>query len=374
VGLTSPILMYVLAALAAVVLASIIVDWRKLAGRSARSVIERTVSLVALQFLVLVLIFVVVNRSEEFYSSWADLFGLDTATGAVVASDGASPARILPIVMIRRTPVRVPGTQGAGGWLEQVTFNGQISGISEPGDVFLPAGYRASRHYPVIVDISDELTSTSSTYGAARLAETASRQIALGQLEPVIIVMVPASVSAADQGCLDAPPTTDPATGQAIPAIMAATFFTQDLPAAVEARYATSQTDASWALLGDRSGGYCALQLSMTNSWAFAAAAVPNGTYTKPPGEAANAGSRQLGQQQNLQWLLHNQPMQPVSVLFMGETSSRGAAGVFVAAARPPMHVSRLAVSGGWPLAAIVDWIGANIGPRGQLAQQGLGR
>jgi enterochelin esterase-like enzyme len=374
VSLTSSGLMYLLAALAAGLLLTIIIDWSRLAGRNLRSVAERAVSLVGLQLVVLALIFVVVNRAGGFYSSWSDLFGLDNAGNTVIGSDSARASGFQPVVLFSRKPVTVPGSQAAGGVLETVTFNGQLSGISVPGLVFLPAGYRAAAHYPVIVEISNDLTSASSSYGAARLAQSAARQIALGKLEPVIIVMVPASVSGADQGCLDVPPQTNPATGQDSPAIMAATFFTQDLPAAAQAEYGASTNSAQWSLLGDSSGGYCALQLAMTSSWVFSTAVAPAGTYAGPPGMAASADSRQLRQQDNLYWLLQNQPMQPVSILFTTAGSRADGAGLFSAAARPPMHVSRLAVGGGsWPLAAVLDWIGAAIAPRAQHAPPGLG-
>jgi enterochelin esterase-like enzyme len=378
VGLTSPALSYLLAICAIGTLLAIIIGWRAMAGRNRRSVVQRALSLVGLQFFVLAFILVTVNRSGEFYSSWSDLFGLEKASGSVVASVGSGGSDVRPVVVTSRTPVMVPGSKSAGGVLETVTFNGQISGISVGGQVFLPAGYRsgsAIRHYPVLVDISNDLANASSLYGGVRLAEAAARQIATGQLEPVIIAMVPASVSTTDQGCLDAAPQAATASGPAVPAIMAATFFTQDLPAIVKSQYAASGSSANWGLLGDSSGGYCALQLAMTNSWAFSAAVAPVGAYTHPPGPVLNAGSSQLKLQDNLQWLLRNRPMQPVSLLFTrsGTISGSSAASAqpFAAAATAPTQVSTLTVGGGgWPLAPVLSWIGATIAPRtGQISR-----
>jgi len=371
VGLTSPALSYVLAIFAVGTLLAIIVDWRAMAGRNLRSIVQRAVSLVGLQFFVLAFIFVAVNRSGEFYSSWSDLFGLDKASGSVVASVDTGGSRLQPVVVTSRTPVTVPGNKAASGVLQTVTFNGQISDISVGGEVFLPAGYRPGRpvrHYPVLVEISNNLTNPSSPYGGLRLAESAAQQIATGQLEPVIIVMVPASVSRADQGCLDVAPQAATGSAPAAPAIMAATFFTQDLPAIVESQYGASSNSANWGLLGDSSGGYCALQLALTNSWVYSAAVAPDGAYTHPPGPGVNAGSPELKLQDNLQWLLRNQPMQPVSVLFTSSgsssLSSAGSAQPFMAMATRPMRVSTLVVGGGgWPLAPVVNWIGAAIAP-----------
>jgi enterochelin esterase-like enzyme len=369
VGLTSPALPYLLALLAVGALLAIIVDWRAMAARNARSIVHRTLSLLGLQFFVLAFIFVTVNRSGEFYSSWSDLFGQVKASGSVVAATNTSASRIQPVVVTSQVPVATTAGKSAGGVLESVTFNGPISGVSAGGQVFLPAGYRSASpvgHYPVLVEISDNLANGTSSYAAARIAETAARQIAMGQLEPLIIVMLPASVVSGDQGCLDVPAQPASARAPGAPALMAATFFTQDLPAAVESQFGASNNSANWGLLGDDSGGYCALQLALAHSWIFSAAVAPDGPYTGPPGPAIKAESPDLRLQDNLQWLLINQPMQPVSVLFTshGSTSAAGAQ-LFATATTPPMHVSQLAVGGGgWPLAPVMNWIGAAIAPR----------
>jgi enterochelin esterase-like enzyme len=372
VGLTSPALLYLLALCALGLLLAIIIDWRAMAGRNARSIVLRAVSLVGLQFFVLAFILVAVNRSGEFYSSWSDLLGLDKASGSVVASPNTAASRVQPVVVTSKTAVPVPGSKATGGVLQTVTFHGQTSGVSVGGQVFVPAGYRPGSpvgRYPVLMEISNNLTSTSSPYSAARFAETAARQIATGQLKPLIIVMVPATVAGVDQGCLDAP--ARPAVGNLPPepAILAATFFSQDLPAIAESQYGASNNSANWGLLGDSSGGYCALQLAMTHSWVFSAAAAPSGAYTQPPGPLVDAGSPQLKRQDNLQWLLRNQPMQPVSLLFTHSTTTSGTSAaadqLFSATATRPTQVSTLAIGGGgWPFAPVLDWIGTAIAPR----------
>lgn len=366
-GLTSPALMYLLAILAGGTLLAIILDWRAMAGRGLGALAQRAISLLGLQFFVLAFVFVVVNRSGEFYASWSDLFGLDKSQGAAIAAADSGASRVQPVAVSRRISVPVPGSKAGGGVLESVMFNGQTSGLSVPGQLFLPAGYRAGSmagRYPVLVEISNDLPSPSSPYAAVRFAQTAARQIALRQLEPVIIVMVPASVASGDQGCLDvaAQPTTSSAAAT-VP-IMAATFFTQDLPGILQSQFGASNSGANWALLGDSSGGYCALQLAMTSSWVYSAAVAPDGSYTHPPGPALNAGSPDLKLQDNLQWLLRNQPVQPVSVLFTTSGASAGDAQLFAAAATRPMLVSTLTIGGGgWPLAPVLNWIGAAIAP-----------
>jgi hypothetical protein len=378
VGLTSPVLPFLLASLAVGTLLAIIVDWRAMAGRNLRSVLHRAISVVGLQFFVLAFIFVVVNRSGEFYDSWSDLFGLDNSSGAVIASTVTGSSRVQPVIVASRTPVPVPGSKTSGGVLETVTFNGQNSGLSAGGEVFLPARYQPGnrlRRYPVVVEISNNLMSTSSPYAGMRFAEAAARQIALGQLEPVIIVMLPATVGSTGQGCVDIAPQQAAGSAQPAPPIMAATFFTQDIPAILESQYAASNSSANWGLLADSSGGYCALQLAMTNSWAFTAAVVPDGAYSRPPGSAGAGSSPQLKLQENLEWLLRNQPMQPVSVLFTRSGLSTGAARLFQAEATRPMRVSTTTIGGGgWPLAPVLNWIGAAIATRAAHGSETVSR
>lgn len=355
-GLTSPALVALLAVIAALLLAAILWWWPRLAARGLRPVLLRIVALAALQLSVLSLIFVIVNNSAEFYASWSELFGLPSGGGGVItgehAATGRGEGRILPPVTVTgSSSVAAPASSAAeasavpGGELQTVTFHGQLSGLSVPGFVYLPPGYAAAAaRLPVAVVISGQLNAAAQPYSAGRLAATAARQIAAGKLEPLILVMLPARIGP-DQGCLDVP-------GGA----QAAAFFTQDLPQAVGAGYrAQAPATRRWALLADSGGGYCALQLAMTNSETFAAAALPPGDYTAPPGPAEFGGSPAIRTQDNLTWLLRRQPMQPVSVLFTGP----GPAQPFLSQARPPMHVGQAGLDAGrWALAGVIDWVG----------------
>lgn len=377
-GLTSPALLWLLVVLAASLLVTIVVFWWRLAGPGIAAVALRLASLLALQAVVLALIFVMVNRTAEFYSSWSDLFGTDRAPATVVAASSGSGAAVGPAAAVQpvmervavtaTAPVRVPGDPAAAGILEAVRFRGQQSGLTAAGHIFLPAGYRTDakrdRDYPVIVAVTGQAASARSPYGVLHLAENAARLIAAGQLSPVIIVMLAARLRGRDDSCLDVPAARPFSNGPANRPVLATTFFADDLPAALEQHYQASSDPARWALLADSGGGYCALQLALTRSWVYSTAVVPDGGYTRPPGAANTNGSPQLAEQYNLQWLLQNQPMQPVSVLFTRPvpTQGAGAADVFVRLAREPMQVSTVIMgSGPWPLSYELTWIGQHI-------------
>jgi enterochelin esterase-like enzyme len=359
VGLTSPALMATVAVVAAAALAAILWYWPKLAGRGVVPVLLRIGALGVLQLSVLGLIFLIVNSSAEFYSSWSDLFGDQSGGGAIVA--GQAPASqsavssrsVAPVTVVANSAVAVPDRPTeAGGRLQTVRLHGQLSGISELGYVYLPSGYgaRGEKALPVTVVISGELDNPANPYGAGVLAGTAARQMAAHRLAPMIIVMLPAAAGQHDAGCLNVPGGTQ-----------ASLFLTQDLPQAIDSAYrAAPPTTRRWAVVGDSSGGYCALQLAMTNSETFAVAAVPPGGYTAPPGPAEFGGSPQIRAEDNLSWLLKHQPMQPISVLFTGA----GAGQPFLTSARPPMHVGQAGLAPGkWQLSGVFDWIGGTLQP-----------
>jgi hypothetical protein len=311
----------------------------------------RIAMLCSLQVSALLLIFVAVNRSQEFYASWSDLFGQDTGGGTIAAVAVGHARAGRPVVVTASAPVALPGRgPGSGGRLESVLFHGQLSGLAVPGHVYLPpASRRAGGHYPVIVTIVG--ARADSPYQPLRLADSTAALISAGRMPPVILIMLPAGLGT-DRGCLNVP------GGPQL-----AMFFSQDLPAAVESAYHSSGHASSWGLLGDGSGGYCALQLAMTNSDTFSAAAVPPADYQAPPGTGETGRSPELRRQDDLRWLLRHQPMQPISVLFTGP----GRQQPFRSLVHPPMRVASASLaSGRSPLAPVLTWLGRELSaPRG---------
>src|SRR5258708_5658055 len=74
-GLTSHVLIALLAVVAGLLFAGVLGAWPRLAGPGARRVALRVLALCAVQASILSLAFVIVNRSNDFYSSSSDLFG-----------------------------------------------------------------------------------------------------------------------------------------------------------------------------------------------------------------------------------------------------------------------------------------------------------
>jgi len=365
--------MVLLAAAAALLLAGTLWLWPVLARRGPAFVVLRLALLVALQVSVVGAVFVWVNRSFEFYASWADLLGTNHAVAQVAAvRPGAVHAAVVRpasrVVVLATSPVAIPGTRRGpggkpvagrpgGGRLEKVRFDGAVSGIRATGHVYLPPGYTAaSRPLPVIVVIGRH-AGKGTGYRAPQVAAAAAAQIESGRMAPAIIAMLsPAVAGRADQGCLDSP--GGPQAG---------TFFTQDLPQALVRDYRAAPGPAGWAVLGAQGGGYCALQLATAASGQFRVAVAPPGTYTAPPGGGGTGASPWLRSQGNLLWRLRHWPPPPIRVLFTGpgRPGQPGQPGQFISLVRPPMTVATAATAGRPPpLAAVLDWIGHALAAR----------
>ena len=393
-GLTSGALALVLGLAVTAALVGVLLGWRRLGRPGARRVAARAVALFVLQAGVLALVFVLANRSLVFYSSWSDLLGSDSAGAAVRPAQAGRTTATDTVQVLDESAVTVPGIPAAAGDLSAVRIHGQLSGLTVQGQLYLPAGDgqpagsspsapprqaagprpgpvpspSGARRYPVIIAFTGQPASGGSPYAAQNLAAAAAAQIAAGRMPPVILLILPAGPapavprqpgsrpgnggsqgSARGPGCLDVPGGDQ---GE--------TLVTQDIPRILQGRYHAA-APGTWALLGDRAGGYCSLELALSDSVTFAVAAVPRGRYDSPPAAQAG-GSPQIRDQENLLWQLRHQPAQPVSVLFAGPGASAGLGrdARFAALARPPMRVTSMRLaSGRFPLAPVLDWLGA---------------
>lgn len=364
VGPTSLALIALLAVLAGSLMVGALSLWGKFARPGVIGVINRIVMICVLDVVVLGLIFVIVNRAGGFYASWSELFGTEHLSGKVVAlGHGPVAARSLKghdgqLTVTARLAITVPGHPQARGRLLTITMTGPVSGITASGYLFVPSpallrDARRAKDLPVIVVISDRLGVNGATFSAPHIASTAALEIAAGELRPALVVMLPASIApGAGRSCLDVPGGPQ-----------AATFFVEDLPQLVRSGFPASRSAALWAVAGDPTGAYCALQLALTNSATYSVAAAPPGFYSPPesPGDGDVGPTKPLRQQENLIYLLRHQPMQPISVLLT--SGSAGDPNPILALARAPMRVTVAPLgTDRWPLAPVLDQIGRFLG------------
>ncbi|MGE5292489.1 MAG: alpha/beta hydrolase [Micromonosporaceae bacterium] len=393
-SLTSGLLIGLAGFLAVTAFAGTMWAWRRVAGPRPSHVLARVSLLVWAQVTVMLVLFLSVNRSFGFFASWSDLFGTNHTTGVIVAPDRQGHAQ--PAGSRAANELVTRGGRSRGGWppalagrhgtwhqgqLRMARIAGVRSGISATAYVYLPPQYFEAKHpeasrrsgsrFPVVVVISDHVAAARDPYGAVSIALTAAAQIEAGRARPAIYVMLsPAAAGARDSACLDVPGGPQ-----------AATFFSQDLPAAIGVAYPASVSPAGWAVIGDVSGGYCALSLAMAHSDRFAVAAAPAARYGPPPGMTGTArgsngwwisgGSAAIRNEEDLAWRLSNLPPPPISVFVtrpvpVTRTGRGGQPDTFLSHARRPMHVTEITLAGGpQPLAPLLDSVTSALTPRG---------
>lgn len=91
-------------------------------------------------------------------------------------------------------------------------------------------------------------------------------------MQPTVLVMMrPTVAPPRDTECVDIPngPQTE-------------TFFTKDLRADIAGHYRIGREARSWGVIGDSTGGYCALKMAMRHPDAYSSAVALSGAYKAP--------------------------------------------------------------------------------------------
>jgi S-formylglutathione hydrolase FrmB len=340
-GLTSRVLALSAAGLAVLFFAVTVWLWPGLARRNAPAVLGRIGLLLATQLALVTAMCLFVNQSFGFYASWSDLLGRDRQQGVVVTDATA------PVILSSGT---VPSI---GGRTELIQLTGEVSRIATPAYIYLPPEYfqtqYARRTFPAAVVLTGYPGIAQTLVDKLDYPSVARSEAAAGRMQPTILVMLrPTLAPPRDTECMDVPdgPQTE-------------TFFTRDLPAELSHRFRIGRHARNWGIIGDSTGGYCALKLAMRHPEVFTAAASLSGYYRAPldPTTGALFGGNarraaRLARANDLLWRLRHLPHPPVSLLV---TSSRqgerdyAATVAFIRAVRrsPPAQISSIILASG---------------------------
>ncbi|MFE5402024.1 alpha/beta hydrolase [Streptomyces sp. NPDC056580] len=318
-GLTSNKVLALAVMLAVVLFVATVWLWPRLARRSWRSVSGRVGLLLATQLALLASLGIGANQVFGFYADWADLFGRQTEQGVVVdhTSGGGSGG---PLQVLSTSPV--PGVTGASGpgaagRIQRVDITGRASRIASPAYVYLPPEYFQPRYrtrtFPAAVVLTGYPGTAQALVDKLNYPRTAQELAKDGRGQPMILVMLrPTVAPPRDTECVDVPggPQTE-------------TFFAKDLPEAVLAHYRVGRRPGSWGVIGDSTGGYCALKLAMRHPDVYAAGVGLSPYYRAPTDPTTGDlfhGDRNLRDRSDLWWLLKHAPAPDTSLLV---TSSR---------------------------------------------------
>ena len=280
-GLTGiPFLVLVLAlALAALLWGALRAPNRK----GVRGVLARLGVQVLTSALVVLSVATVLNRQNQWYVSWSDLFGSSPTPVVKADAGGAAPQVALreqPTGSALPTPLptvhQFPPLPSPGQRVQTFTVTGGASGLTGKVMVSLPVGYEdpanAGRSYPVIMAFHGYPGSPDVWMQGVNLVPSLDSLGGEGKIAPVIVVApqleFPAGV---DTECVNG------GTGQP----QVETWLAKDVPDALATHLRVAHDRTGWATLGFSSGGWCAAMMTMLHPELFGAGVVLGG-YTQP--------------------------------------------------------------------------------------------
>lgn len=319
--------------------------WPRLAATTWRTVAGRVGLLLATQLMLFASVGLAANNAFGFYASWADLFGQEQRTGTVVDHRSGPDGTGLQHLGVERTSL--PGGRRHSGRIDRILLRGDDSGITSPAHVYLPPQYfrpaYAHKRFPAVVVLTGYPGTAEALYTKLHYPDTARRLVREGRAEPAILIMMrPTVAPPRDTECMDIPggPQTE-------------TFFTRDLRADISAHYRTGTDPRGWGIIGDSTGGYCALKLTLRHPEAYSSAVALSGYYRAPLDPTTGdlfGGDPQLQRENDLMWRQRHLPAPKVNLLVT--TSRQGENNYadtlrFIQQTKAPTRISSIVLASG---------------------------
>ncbi|MFK4145541.1 alpha/beta hydrolase [Streptomyces sp. NPDC004065] len=312
-GLTSKKVLVLAVLFAVMLFVATIWFWPRLARRNWRAVSGRAGILLATQAAIFACVGLFVNQAFGFYASWADLFGQETDQGVVVdnSANGGSGGP-LQVVGTERLKMSNGTRPQISGQIQKVDILGRTTRIATSAYVYLPPEYfqpqYRTRTFPAAVVLTGYPGTAHALVSKLQYPRTAQNLARSGRMQPMILVMMrPTVAPPRDTECVDIPggPQTE-------------SFFAKDLPDAVLAHYRVGRKPGSWGIMGDSTGGYCALKLAVHHPEVYAAG-VGLSAYYKAPIDATTGdlfhGDEALRNRADLLWSIKHLPAPNTSLL-----------------------------------------------------------
>ncbi|MEV4559643.1 alpha/beta hydrolase-fold protein [Kitasatospora sp. NPDC049285] len=322
-GLTSHKVLALSALVSALMVAGTVWLWPRLARRSWQAVLGRLGTIVGTQLAVICTLGLLANNYFAFYSSWDDLLG--TGDAGPVTVQNQLRGRTEGVQKLAAENVR--GTNSVGrdpaqvGRLEKVRLSGATTGLATEGYVYLPPQYFQPefqhRRFPAAIAITGfpgdaKNLITKLNYPAVQLQLTRE-----GKAKPTVLVLMrPSPAMPRDTECEDVPggPQAD-------------SYFSADVPAALRSAYRIADGPGSLGVVGNSTGGYCALKLAMRHPQVFSAAVSLSGYYRAAEDATTGdlfGGSAQRRDEADLGWRLAHLPAPATALLVGGSREGDG--------------------------------------------------
>lgn len=264
--------------------------------------LAQVVALLLVSSLVLVTAALWINRATGTVSSW-EFLAQGPGELSVQAQDGApaqrgadgedhdelaalEAAQSAPATSLQRDPLDDKALTGLrstthGQWITVTILAPGIA--TTEAMVHLPAGYlqHPQRRYPVIVALSGIPGGPSTFRRSFELGRDMDRAASHGELGEAIVVAPTPYPGTYDTECVDADPSTDPATGPSSQGSdgQYETYLAEVVPDWVRTHLRTVEHPEAWASFGYSAGGWCANMLALRHPDLFASAISLAGYY-----------------------------------------------------------------------------------------------
>ncbi len=202
-------------------------------------------------------------------------------------------------------------------------------------------------------------------YKKLHFPQTQHDLVRKNKMQPTILVMMrPTVAPPRDTECVDIPngPQTE-------------TFFTHDVRHDIASHYRVGTDARNWGVIGDSTGGYCALKMPMRYPQAFSTGVALSGAYKAPLDATTGAlfgGDKQLERENDLMWRQKNLPAPPVNLLVtsskQGEENYKDTL-KFIQQTKSPSRIASIILDSGghnfntWrrEIPAALEWMGGHL-------------
>jgi hypothetical protein len=289
--------------------------WPRLRGSRVVVGLTRTALLTATQLGLALTVLVALNSYFVFFAGWDDLLGTSVGgkpikTNRATVHGGPSiPLQQQVIPMGKATPPAHPEIEGD---IQYVRLHGVGTGMSTEAYIMLPPQYfqpaYAHQRFPAVVMLTGYPGNPQSLLKVLHFPNLVREGQDSGRVKPAVYVLMrPTLLPPRDTECTDVP---------AGPQVES--FFAEDVPRSVSSHYRVATDARGWAIMGDSTGGYCAVKIAMDHSDRYSAAVSLSGYFHSLEDITTGSlygGSTAIKDGNDLIWRMEHRPPPPISVL-----------------------------------------------------------
>ena len=335
--------------------------------RAAWTRTVRSASVLVAVLLVVLAVGGFVNAQAGFFPTWSSLFG-DSSAGLAVGHGGVD-ADLSGVSGRGATDRALAGvarqTRGGHGAIVRLQFGGERSGIDRVGAVYLPAAYFArdwrTFRFPVIEVLSGSPGNPAAELKYLEISRFLDAEIAARRMAPTVAVI----------------PTTNPSVlhdaecADAVGGEQDDTYLTADLRADMVHDFRVREDRLGWAVMGNSTGGYCAVNLALRHPQWYGAGVSLSGYFralTDVTTGDLYRGRPDVRDANDPTWMIEHWPTPPVALyLVAGNREAEGPEMLaFAALIHPPASVTTVLTAGtghsfgAWrnDMPGALDWLG----------------